>query len=82
MAYTTKRRKQPRTFSLSPEIIEVLERYKREVKAESLTSAVEEIVREWLKTRLALQVASYYDSLSEDEIEQERAWGQFSESQM
>jgi predicted CopG family antitoxin len=79
---TMSRRKQPRTFSLSEDVIEVLERYKRESGAESLTSALEEMVREWKKQRLSAMVTSYYDALSDEEVAQEKQWGAFSESQM
>jgi len=81
-AATISRRKQPRTFSLSQDVIEVLECFKNERQAESLTSAFEEIVREWKKGHLAKQVTAYYDSLSDEEIEKDKQWGAFSESQM
>jgi predicted CopG family antitoxin len=76
------KRKLPRTFSLSQDVIEVLEHYKKERKAESLTAAVEEIVREWKKANLSAQVTAYYDSLSDEESKHEKQWGKFSESQM
>ena len=74
-------KKQPRTFSLSKDVIDILERYQREKKAGSLTAAVEEIVREWTRVRLAQQVTAYYDSLSDEEVAQEKSWGAFSETQ-
>ncbi len=81
-AATISRRKQPRTFSLSQDVIEVLESFKNERRIESLTSAFEEIVREWKKSYLAAQVTAYYDSLSDEEVERQKQWGAFSESQM
>jgi hypothetical protein len=75
-------KKQPRTFSLSKDVIDILERYKNERKAGSLTAAVEEIVREWTAARLAQQVTAYYDSLSDEEVAQEKSWGAFSETQL
>jgi hypothetical protein len=75
-------KKQPRTFSLSKDVIDILERYKNERKAGSLTAAVEEIVREWTAARLAQQVTAYYDSLSDEEVAQEKTWGEFSETQL
>ncbi len=74
------KRKQPRTFSLSENVIKVLETYKKERRAESLTSAFEGIVEEWLKTHLAAQVTEYYDSLSDEEVAREKKWGEFSET--
>lgn len=79
---TARRRKQPRTFSLSQDVIEVLECVKNERQVESLTSAFEEIVREWKRNYLAAQVTRYYDSLSDEEVERQKQWGAFSESQM
>ena len=75
-------KKQPRTFSLSRDVIDILERYKKERKAGSLTAAVEEIVREWTTAQMAQQVAAYYDSLSDEEVAQEKNWGAFSETQL
>ena len=75
-------KKQPRTFSLSKDVIDILERYKRERKAGSLTAAVEQIIREWTAARLTQQVTAYYDSLSDEEVAQEKTWGEFSETQL
>ena len=75
-------KKQPHTFSLSRDVIDILERYKKERKAGSLTAAVEEIVREWTTVQMAQQVAAYYDSLSDEEVAQEKNWGAFSETQL
>ena len=75
-------RKQARTFSLSKDVIEVVEAFRNEKQAESLTAALEEIVRDWKKSRLAAQFTAYYDSLSDQEITEEQDWGQFSESQI
>lgn len=82
MTYTKARRKQPKTFSLSEDVVEVLESYKREKKVESLSSAFEEIVRDWKKTHLESLVTSYYDSISDEEVKGQKKWGEFSESEM
>jgi hypothetical protein len=76
------KRKQARTFSLADDVIEILETYRKKRKVESLTSAVEAIVREWRQADLSAQVTAYYDSLSDDEVAKDEQWGQFSESQM
>jgi uncharacterized protein YeeX (DUF496 family) len=76
------RKKQAKTFSLSEDVIEILETYRRKKKVESLTSAVEQIIREWRKSDLAAQVTAYYDSLSDDDMKKDKEWGKFSESQM
>ncbi|HEX6802269.1 MAG TPA: hypothetical protein VF133_01195 [Terriglobales bacterium] len=77
-----KKPKRPRTFSLSEDVIEVLEWQKKQGKADSLTSAIEEIVRDWKKRHLGDQFTAYYDSLSNEEAEEQERWGEFSESQM
>jgi hypothetical protein len=75
-------RKQARTFSLSEDVIAVVENYKSERRSNSLTAALEEIIRDWKRARLQAQFTAYYDSLSDDEPNEEKAWGEFSESQM
>jgi hypothetical protein len=79
---TKRARKRPRTFSLAEDVIQVLEYYKKNQRAESLTSALEEIVRDWKKAHLEGQFTTYYDSLSDEEVREEARWGKFSESQM
>ena len=78
----TARKKQPKTFSLAEDVIDVLESYRKKEELDSLTAALEQIVREWRKADLAAQVAAYYDTLSDEEIAKEEQWGNFSESQM
>jgi hypothetical protein len=78
----TARKKQPKTFSLAEDVIDVLESYRKKEELDSLTAALEQIVREWRKADLAAQVAAYYDTLSDEEIAKEEQWGTFSESQM
>jgi hypothetical protein len=76
------KRKQARTFSLSEDVIAVLENYKSERRSNSLTAALEEIVRDWKRARLQAQFTAYYDSLSDEDANAEKSWGAFSESQM
>lgn len=82
MPQAATKKKQAKTFSLSEDVIEILETYRKKKRVESLTSAVEQIVREWKRADLAAQVTAYYDSLSDDEVKQDEQWGRFSESQM
>ena len=81
-AQVSSRRKRPRTFSLSDDVIQVLENYKRQRKADSLTAAFEQIVRDWKQARLGEQFTAYYDSLPAEEEKENIEWGKFSESQM
>ncbi|HXF12019.1 MAG TPA: hypothetical protein VN517_02615 [Terriglobales bacterium] len=76
------RRKQARTFSLSEDVIAAVENYKSERRSNSLTAALEEIIRDWKRARFQAQFTAYYDSLSDDEANEEKGWGEFSESQM
>ena len=59
-----------------------MESYRKKEELDSLTAALEQIVREWRKADLAAQVTGYYDTLSDEEIAKEEQWGNFSESQM
>ena len=77
-----RRKKQPRTFSLSEDVIAAVEAYKRDRRIATLTAALEEIVREWKRVRLAQEVTAYYDSLSDAETREQEQWGSFSESEM
>jgi hypothetical protein len=82
MTHQKSRRKQARTFSLSEDVIAVVENYKSERRSNSLTAALEEIIRDWKRARLQAQFTAYYDSLSDEEANAEQTWGEFSESQM
>ena len=82
MTYQKSRRKKARTFSLSEDVIAVVEDYKSERRCNSLTAALEEIIRDWKCARFQAQFTAYYDSLSDDEVNAESAWGEFSESQI
>jgi len=63
-------------------VVQVLENYKRQRKADSLTAAFEQIVRDWKQAHLGEQFTAYYDSLSAEDVKEETEWGKFSESQM
>ena len=52
----TARKKQPKTFSLAGDVIDVLESYRMKEDLDSLTAALEQIVREWRKADLGAQV--------------------------
>lgn len=75
---TTKARK---TFSLSKEILEFLEAVRKHQKADSLTAALEMILREEKQRRelkeLNSTISQYYDSLSNEEVAEQRNWGEF-----
>jgi hypothetical protein len=78
-------RKERKTYTLSSEAIAILENERKERQANSASAALEELLKERRQQRemaeFAASVTRYYDSLSDEEIEEERLWGQFAESQ-
>ncbi len=72
-----------KTFSLSPDSVEFLKRLAKDYRSDS--EALDAIIREKKskaeKQRIAAAVTNYYDSLSESEQDENRAWGEFAESQ-
>ncbi|MGA8313664.1 MAG: hypothetical protein WB755_26810 [Terriglobales bacterium] len=78
-------RKEKKTYSLSPESVRFIEKVRRERRGESASSALEELIqekkREAERLRMEASISSYYDSLSDEDREQDRAWGAFAESQ-
>lgn len=72
-----------KTFSLSPDSVEFLKRVAKDYRSDS--EALDAIIRERKlkaeKQRINAAVTSYYDSLSETEQDENRAWGEFAESQ-
>jgi len=79
-------RKERRSFTLSHESLEYLEREQQERKAPSASSALDDILqerkREFEQQQLQAAITSYYDSISDDERAENRAWGAFAESQI
>ncbi len=77
--------KQKKTFSLSAESLKYLEDVRKQKKAPSTSSVLDEMIREQqLRSRrqeLGEEITSYYDSLTDEEREENKAWGQFAETQ-
>lgn len=77
-------RKEKKTFSLSRDAVSYLENA-RKAERKSSSEILEELIREKKlaaeQERISASIRGYYDSLSEEEREENRAWGQFSESQ-
>lgn len=77
--------KAKRTFSLSRPIVSYLESERRARKEKSLSAVLEEIVRKHQEEkemeRVSAAFTRYYDSLTPEEIAEDRAWGEFAESQ-
>lgn len=79
-------RKQRRTFTLSPESLVYLELEAGRRGAESQSSVLDEILREKTHEQIVkdyeTQVTAYYDSLTDEEVEEDRAWGEFAGSHL
>jgi hypothetical protein len=78
-------RKAKRTFSLSREAMAYLESERRAIREKSLSAVLEGIVlREQQQKemeRVSASFTRYYDSLSPEEIAEDRAWGEFAATQ-
>ena len=78
-------RKARKTFSLSRETVRYLESLRRERKNNSMSSVLEDVIRQLQQTkemeRISASVTRYYDSLTAEEIAEVRAWGDFAATQ-
>jgi len=81
----TPHRKEKKTYSLSREAIRFLEAVQKERKIDSASSALDELLREQKQAREMEQasaaITKYYDALTEQEMEEDRAWGKAGETQ-
>jgi hypothetical protein len=81
MAKARGRIKQRRTFTLSSESLAYLEQEARRRNAGSHSAVLDELLREKDRERqlAALEAATtaYYDSLSDEEVEEDKVWGEF-----
>jgi hypothetical protein len=78
-------RKEKKTFSLSRQSLRFLEALRKERQSRSVSSVLEEIIRQQQQAKemksISASVSSYYDSLPDKQMEADRAWGQFAETQ-
>ncbi len=78
-------RKARKTFSLSQETVRYLESLRKERKKHSMSSVLEDVIQQLQETkemeRISASVTRYYDSLSTEEIAEDRAWGDFAATQ-
>jgi hypothetical protein len=85
MPRSTTTRKAKKTFSLSREAVGYLESVRKEEKRRTVSSVLEEIIRQQQQARelerISAAVTRYYDSISEEQREEDSAWGKFAESQ-
>jgi Tfp pilus assembly protein PilO len=78
-------RKAKKTFSLSRQSVMYLESLRKEKRSKSVSSVLEEIIRQQQQAtemeRISASVTRYYDSLTAEEIAEDRAWGEFAATQ-
>ncbi|HET7209395.1 MAG TPA: hypothetical protein VFI95_22660 [Terriglobales bacterium] len=78
-------RKARRTFSLSRESLDYLEKLQKAKRHRSISSLLDELIRRQQEANdmraISASISSYYDSLNEEQAAEQRAWGQFAESQ-
>ena len=63
-----------------------LESVRKERKSQSMSAVLEELIRRQQRAaemeRISTSIGSYYDSLTDEEVDEDRAWGQFAETQL
>jgi hypothetical protein len=78
--------KEKKTFSLSRQAVMYLEALRKERRSSSMSSVLEEVIRQQQQTkeleRVSASVTRYYDSLTSEEIAEDRAWGDFAATQL
>jgi len=86
MANANPRIKRRRTFTLSPDSLAYLDEQARRRNLGSQSAFLDELLQEksMEQRRAALEanVTAYYDSLSDAEVEEDRAWGEFAGSHL
>jgi len=72
-----------KTFSLSADSVSFVKALARNYQSDSeaLDALIQEQKRQAEKARIGAAITAYYDSLSDEEREENRAWGEFAESQ-
>jgi predicted CopG family antitoxin len=85
MPQSSRTRKERKTFSLSTESVSYLESLRKARKGKSISSVLEELIRQRREAeemrRISASISSYYDSLTDEEMAENDAWGQFAETQ-
>ena len=75
-----------KTFSLSREAVSYLEAWRATKRSRSISSVLEELIRQRKEAeemqRVSASISSYYDSLTDEQVAEDHAWGQFAESQL
>jgi hypothetical protein len=78
-------KKEKKTFSLSREAVSYLKEAHQETQKSASEILEELILEKKLQTerdRISAAITNYYDSLTDEEIQTDNAWGRVGESQM
>jgi hypothetical protein len=79
-------RKQKRSFTLSPDSIAFLERLRKKRKVPSCSMVLDEIIseagRRQRKAEVHKAIDDYYSGLTDAEVAEDRAWGEFALEQV
>jgi hypothetical protein len=86
MTFANRGTKKRRTFTLSPTSLAYLEQETRRRSADSQSAVLDELLKEKKleaqRAALDADISSYYDNLSDEELEVQRAWGEFAGSHL
>ena len=86
MPSTRAPRKLKRTFSLSAEALDCLERIRKEQRLPSASAALDQLIRakqlDDEKKRISASITNYYDSIGKEEMAENRAWGELAQTQL
>lgn len=78
--------KQRRSFTLSKESISFLERERRQARIASVSAFLDQLIqqcrRQKEQQRIEASITRYYDSLSPEEVDEEKDWAEFVQSQI
>jgi hypothetical protein len=78
-------RRTRRSFVLSEDVLDFLEAEKEKRHNGSVSVVLEDLIREYSRrsepTKAAASIIKYYNSLSSEEQQESRSWGEFAESQ-
>jgi hypothetical protein len=81
MKHVTQGIKRRRTFTLSPASLEYLEQETRRRMADSQSAVLDELLQEKKREEqlaaLETSIGAYYDGLTDEEVEEQRSWGEF-----
>jgi hypothetical protein len=85
MARSGALKKEKKTYSLSKDSVGYLEERVRRERRRSVSELLDELIQEKKlaaeQQRISENIRNYYDSISKEEQEENRLWGEFAESQ-